>query len=91
MTKQELHMTPDFVSLQTDQRFVALLMYLRTNRPKAKGGEAHQMIQDSGRLDEYLDMVDRITTAFTAPSEKPEQKTFAPYSNLPLSTENQKL
>lgn len=90
MTHRQLHQTPDFVSLQTDARFVALMMHLRSNRPKADGREAHHMIQDSGKLEQYLLILDTIDTAFTAPREESQPKAFAPYSNLPLSTENQK-
>lgn len=84
MTKLDLHRTPDFASLATDQRFAALMVYLRSQRPRANGGDAHQMIQDSGKLEQYLGLLDTINDAFNPPSEGREVKKFAPYSNQPL-------
>lgn len=84
MTKLQLHGTDNFSSLATDPRFAALMVYLRSQRPKATGREAHHMIQDSGRLEQYLELLDTINDAFNPPTEGRELQKFAPYSNEPL-------
>jgi hypothetical protein len=91
MTKNQLFTSTepdpgkDFASLATDRRFAALMVYLRSQRPRANGGDAHQMIQDSGRLDQYLDFLDQINAAFIPPSEQKDIPKFAPYSNTILT------
>ena len=81
MTQKQLHSIEKFSELQTDSRFVGLLMYLRKNRPRASQKELHGMIQDSGRVDAYLELIDKIEDVFRAPQMEQEAVAAPPYHN----------
>jgi hypothetical protein len=67
MTHAQLHQLKDFTGLFADERFVCLLMHLQETPPRAKNTEPHGMIQDSGRMDGYLETLDRIRALQKAP------------------------
>lgn len=81
MTSADLHSIPNFADLQTDPRFVGLVMYLRKNPPRAISTEAHGMIQDSGRLDEHRRVLELVDQAFRPVSTSQQQSTYIPYSD----------
>lgn len=86
MTQTQLHSIKDFHSLQTDDRFAALMIYLKERRPRLEAKEPHGMIQDGGKLDAYLKLIDTIEEAFRAPSaEVKVPRAAGPYqtANLP--------
>lgn len=81
MTAADLHIIPNFLDLQTDQRFVSLVMYLRKNPPRARSTEAHGMIQDSGKLDEFNRVLELIDQAFVPTASGKQQGNYIPYSD----------
>lgn len=93
MTHQQLHgVVADYPTLQTDQKFNALILYLKRNRPRASSTEAHGMIQDSGRLEEFSRIMDLIDKSFEKPPEAlppVERPPRYSHGNAPLSTANQ--
>lgn len=93
MTNSALHRIPEYASLEVDPRFVGLIEYLRSVRPKALSTDAHGMIQESGKLEAYLEFLDLIKASFLIPKESKEPTKYHPYTNipanLPLSQENQ--
>lgn len=85
MTSADLHSIPQFLDLQTDKRFVSLVMYLRNNPPDSHGSEPHTIIKDCGKLEEFNRVLKLIDSAFV-PSKKIEQTT----TYIPYSDENRK-
>lgn len=82
-THQQLHTIEGFSDLVRDPRFVMLMSVARQQRPKPHGAEAHNLIFDSGRLDGYLDCLDRLNELLNPPVE---QKDFtAPPRYTPIS------
>lgn len=93
MTKQTLHNIPNFIALQTDERFMGILEYLRTKRPRASSNEPHGMIQDCGRLEQFLQTLDYVDEAFTPIQGSFDVPRGTPYSHdkqTPTSKENSK-
>lgn len=81
MKHEQLFQIEKFTELFTDARFVALMMYLRKQRPRAFQKEPHGMIQDSGRIDAYLDLLDKIEEAKIPPNKTPIVQPAPNYSN----------
>lgn len=96
MNLEALHRIPNFAELQSDPRFVGLVMHLASKRPKAASHEAHGMIQDSGKLEAFLQFHEDIKAAFVAPPKKKEEKPrVSPFPSqsytdgqIPVSPEN---
>lgn len=76
-----------FEALYADPRFVGLLMYLRKKGPRAKSTEPHGMIQDSGRMDLFLELMELIDDAQFPPAPQIESSRPVAYS-APRHSEN---
>lgn len=85
MKHEQLFQIEKFTELFTDPRFVALMMYLRKQRPRANQKEPHGMIQDSGRIDAYLDLLDKIEEAKTPPIQEPLTNRAPNYSRSQIT------
>lgn len=85
MKHEQLFQIEKFTELFTDPRFVALMMYLRKQRPRANQKEPHGMIQDSGRIDAYLDLLDKIEEAKIPPNKNPGVQPAANYATPSLT------
>lgn len=83
MTLIELHQIPDFTELFVDPRFVGLMMYLQVNRPRANSAEPHGMIRDSGRLEAYLEILEKMQEVKRLPEGRPNIPRPAPYQSAP--------
>lgn len=88
MSIAQLHDIPNFTELFTDPRFIGLLMYLRKNRPKATQREAHGIIQDCGRIDAYLDLIDKMEEAQRLPEARAQMEPRIPYNSTQSLDQN---
>lgn len=88
MTSADLHSIPQFLDLQTDQRFVSLVMYLRKNPPRSDGSEPHTIIKDCGKLEEFNRVLGMIDHAFVPSTPGKQQSTFIPYSDETRNANN---
>lgn len=93
MTHHQLHnAVADYPTLKTDERFNALILHLQHHRPTASATEAHGMIQDSGKLEQFNRMMDLINKSFEKPPEIPPPVERSPryaHGHTPLSSANQ--
>jgi len=90
MTHLQLHQIDNFTDLFSDSRFAGLLLYLEKQRPRLTQKEPHGMIQDSGRLDAYLDLLDKIRAVQRPPTaSEPIVRPQGNYQASPSFAQNQ--
>lgn len=80
MTIHQLHAIKDFEGLFTDERFQALLIYLRKRRPQLEEGDPHNVILNSGRMQGWLECLEEADKAAQLPAQHSDTKLPVPYS-----------
>lgn len=83
MTELQLHKIKDFSALFQDERFVGLMMYLSENPPKIDQREPHGMIQDSGVMKGYFEVLKKIRGLRTPPNINTQIERPPAYQTAP--------
>lgn len=76
MTRPELHATQGF----HPGSLSAAAIYLLTNIPRKRGGDATGLINNEGHMNGFLDAIEMLERAALPEPKKEEKKTFQPYS-----------
>lgn len=80
MTLAELHQQKDLQALYVDPRFIALTLYLRSNRPRITSADPHIVIKDGGRLEGWLECLEKMEEASIPPQLRGNVERPIPYA-----------